>query len=232
MTHERLKKILHNFVKLYFADATVIWGQTKVVNTMAPQITLTMGKTQRAYISTRTTNNGVPTDFYPSKTILQIDLSTKGSEVMTETEDGVLTTRRNTAVSDLTEFVNFMNSDFGINWCDNHNITLISDRINDLTNVINDTSWDYRAMTEIEVHFTETAVGHSGIGFDDGRPFYCNGMPKFDDEGYKLDRDGNRISNTPMPIPDADPTPSGGRTQDLANSSTGWFEQVEIKEEE
>jgi hypothetical protein len=49
------------------------------------------------------------------------------------------------------------------------------------------------------------------------------------EDGVRYDDDGNPIDEPPSPFT---PSPSGGGTQELADQSTGWFEQAEIKEEE
>jgi len=101
-------------------------------------------------------------------------------------------------------------------------------------------------MVELEVSFTQRAVGYTGTSWDDGVPHYDNGQPKYDDEGYELDENGNRIldgDGNPIKLPTDDdgvtimpepePSPSGGGgSQELADQSSGWFEQVEITEEE
>ena len=238
MNQEQLKGKIYQFIKSYFGGANVVWGQTKFVDKGTSQITLTMGAIIRHYQSIKMNVNGVPIDCYPSKTMLQVDLRTMGKK--TEDEADATSSMINTAVSDLTEFVNFINSDYGSDWCDSHNVSILCKRIDNLTDVINDSAWDYRAMVELEVYFTQIAVGNAGMMFEGGLPFHCNGMPKYDEYGYALDRYGNRIQGRPplpiggdgMPIyPDADHTSSGGRTQELADGSTGYFEQVEIKEE-
>jgi hypothetical protein len=74
-------------------------------------------------------------------------------------------------------------------------------------------------------------------------PYYSNGNPKYDTEGYALDENGWRLPDVPplphdeqgVPIyPNIGPTPSGGGSQTLAGQSSDWFEQVEtpIYEEE
>jgi hypothetical protein len=183
-------------------------------------------------------------DYYPSMVMLQVDLFTKGEPIVEET--GATTAKINTAVDDLTAFLNYVGSNFVKDWCDTHDITLIPSVVRNLTGIVDDTSWEYRAMTELEVRFTQTAVGYAGLMFDGGMPFYSNGNPKYDNEGYALDRQGNRLKDEsgeplpPLPIdpetgrpifPPIEPSPSGGGSQSLANHSAGWFNQAEINEE-
>ena len=132
--------------------------------------------------------------------------------------------------------------------------------VNDLTELVNDTTWDYRAMTELVVGFTQGAVGYTGMMYENGvphyengrpmydpetgMPLYPNGQPMYDADGNPLDENGNRLpEDVPAPLPPLEfdeegkpimpkvtQTPSGGRTQELAGQYIGWFEQVDTPE--
>lgn len=211
MTHSELKRLLEKLVSTYFGGTDPVWGMVKSVNPSVPLVVLNLGSIIRHYQPINLNSNGVPVGVYPSKTTLQIDLYTKGRQ--TSTSSGVMAAFDNTAVNDLTDFLNFINSPFVDNWCGINDISLLANQVRDLTGLINDTSWDYRAMLELEIGFTQTAAGFSGIMFEDGA---------------KLDDDGNPLDAGDDPFT---PTPSGGRTQDLADDFTGWFEAVETEYE-
>ena len=241
MTHGELKAAIEKLVSSYFGTASVVWGSVRGVKPTSPLIVLNLGAIRRHYLPIRVGVQGVPTDSYASTTTLQVDLYTQGKRV--GEIPGVLSPHENTAVNDLTDFLNFLNSVWVDEWCDVHDVSLLANNVSDLTEVINDTSWDYRAFLEVEVGFTQTAVGGTATNYEGGVPFHSTGVPKYDDEGYALDRDGNRLPLPPLPLdpdgkpeyPPVEPTPSGGRTQENADNFTGWFEQVEkpefVKEE-
>jgi hypothetical protein len=243
MTHRELKNAIFSFVSDYFAAATVIWGRNTAVNPRNPMITLHMGNVSRTYVPMTHAVNGVPTHIYPSATTVQVDLFTKGAELV-ETPD-VTAAREDTAVDDLVMFVNYINSLHGQEWCVKNDVTILANQVHNLTDVINDTSWDYRAMVELEVRFMQSAVGFAATMWEGGMPYYSNAQPQFDEDGYALDKNGDRLydgegSPIRLPLddggvpilPDVEPTTSGGGSQELADQSTGWFEQVEITEEE
>lgn len=239
MNQRELRDALIDLARLYFPEPTVIeWGKTKQVNPDSPFLMLTAVSATRHYLPIELVRNGVITQSYEVTAMVQVDLFTKGAELT----DGeyVIGANENTAVSDLSDFLNFLNSQFVQDWCHAHNIAIHCDDVNDLTALVNSTSWDYRAMTELEIKYMQTAVGHSGTMYENGLPFHSNGQPTFDSEGYLLDRNGNRVAGVPplerdehgnLIFPDAVQTPSGGRSQSLADSVTGWFEDVEIKED-
>ena len=255
MTQSELKRKLADLVREYFGGAAISWGKVKAVNPHVPQIVLNMGAVTRPYQPIKQKVGGVIVHAYPSRTTLQVDLYTKGAA--TNTDPGVTAAYENTAVNDLTDFLNFINSEYVDDWGDLHDISIQCHQVTDLTELINDVSWEYRAMTELEIGFTQNAVGHTGTmyesgaqHYDNGRPMrdpetgmplYDNGRPMYDADGNPLDPDGNIITDgvsPPSPPPEFDgdgnpilpavtQTPSGGRTQALAGETTGWFEQVD-----
>lgn len=197
----------------------------------SPLIALTAGSVTRPYQPITQTVDGVPVNCYPSKTTIQVDLFTKG-EKLTD-ENSVTAVMENTAVNDLTDFLNFLNSAYVDDWSTLNDVSILANTVQDLSQLINDTVWDYRAMVELEIGFTQAAVGYTGTMYDSGMDYYENGKPKYDKNWNPLDENGN-----PLPLPPGKrpfkPTPSGGRTPELADESTGWFEQVEteyVKEE-
>ena len=233
MNQSELKKIMHSFISSHFGSATVVWGKVKAVNSNAPQIVLTMGDIIRPYQPITQSINGVPINVYPSKTTLQVDIYTKGRP--TSNESGVSASFENTAVNEMTEFANFLNSGYSDQWSSDNDVSILVNQVRDLTEIINDTSWEYRAMVELEIGFTQRAVGYAATMIDGGIPYHDNGIPKYDDEGYALDDTGDRLPGLPLPSdPDGNiiyPEPDNG-SQDLANQSAGWFEQVVTNEQE
>ena len=220
MNYRELKNKLYGLVNSYFSEAIVVWGRVKMVRPPNPLICLTSGSIVRHYQPITQIINGVSVDCYPSSTTVQVDLFTHGHKLSNEV--GAKTAMENTAVNDLTAFVNFINSAYTSVWCEENDISILTNQIHDLTELINDAAWDYRAMVELEIGFTQLAVGYAGIMYDDGIAYYENGNPI----PTEVDENG-------VPIPPAyTPSPSGGGSQELANQSSSWFEQVEIKEED
>jgi len=215
LTQSELKEKLYKLVSVYFSaanGATVVWGMTKTVSPNAPKITLTALDIVRPYQPITHNKNGIQVSYYPSTTKIQVDLFTKGA--LPPKEEGIKASAENTALNDMIDFVNFINSQYVIQWSDINDISVFAKEVYDLTDIINDTTWDFRAMVELDIGFTQAAIGHSGINYENRILFDENGDP----------------------LPGAfEITSSGGRTQELADEFTGWFEQVEgpeLKEKE
>ena len=209
MTQRELKEKLYDIVAIFFAaldkKGSIIWGKTKPVNPASPMVSLGLAQVQRPYRPARRYINGIPYDSYPSNTMLSVDLFTKGAPATDE--PNVTSRNENTAVNDLTDFANFINSVYVDHWSGRNGISLKVRTIQDLTALINDTSWQYRALLEIDVGFMQTSVGYTGTNFE---------------RGIEFDRDGNPIGTRPYV-----PNHSGGGSQVLADDFTGYFTEVE-----
>ena len=245
MTQSELKEKLYDLVAMYFAvldaEGSIVWGRTKPVKPGSPMVSLALAQVQRPYRPARRYVNGIVLDSYPSSTMFRVELFTKGA--LTTDEPGVTAQNENTAVNDLSDFANFLGSVHADHWCGRIGIALKVNRVQDLTALTHGSSWQYRALLEIDVGFMQNAAGHTAIGHEGGITLHGNGQPMFDEEGYALDSNGNRLTDEhgqPLPslpigqdgramYPQAEMTHSGGRSQNLADGFTGWFEQVEIK---
>ena len=209
MTQRELKERLYDITAEYFAlldkQGSIVWGKTKPVNPNSPMVTLTMSDTARPYRPMRRYIDGVPHDSYPSSTILRVDLFTKGAP--TTDKENVMSRNENTAVNDLSDFANFLNSVYADHWCGRNGISLKARTVQDLTALINDISWQYRALLEIDVGFMQTSAGFTGTNFE---------------SGIEFDKYGNPVGPRPF-----EPNHSGGGTQEMADDFTGYFTQVE-----
>ncbi|MDR1687275.1 MAG: hypothetical protein LBS21_01525 [Clostridiales bacterium] len=204
MTQRQLKEKLYRLAETYFRGATIVWGKVKKVKPNSPLIVLTAGSVVSTYQSITETAKGIPVTCKPSKTTLQVDLYTKGETI----SDGGFLITENTAVNDLAEFLNFLDSPFVEDWRTENDVSIITGQVKDLTTLVNESSWEFRAMTELEIGFTQFSSGYTGTNYENG---------------LETDENGNQ---TEKPF---NPTPSGGGSQELADGFTGWFEQVETE---
>jgi len=213
MTEREMKALFLTLVKTYFGSAEVIWGRSKVVHPKHPMVSLMAGPLVRNYLPITLDADGIPINCYPTKVTIQVDLFTRGAQRQDVTGVAVASANENTSVNDMMDFLNFIGSAYTSDWCYEHDMSILENGpVRDLTQIINDTSWDYRAMTELDVYFTQNAVGYTGTDHELGVEYDPDGNPKPPGEGF-------------------DETPSGGRTPELADEFTGWYEQVETTDE-
>lgn len=211
MTLNQLKRVLYAHVTAYWGNATVAWGATKKVKPSAPLVILQPGTVTRATQPITQMINGIIFSAYPSELPLQIDLFTKGNTV--ETAEGRYD--ENTALSDLLDFVNYLDSTATIEWSNRNDVGLsLMGGVQDLSEVINGNDWQYRAMVEIRLTFTQWAAEHYGIHSEASIVFGGDGVPI-------------GINNVNW-----QQTASGGGTEELANATTGFFDEIPIKIQE
>ena len=259
MTYGELKDRLYGLVAEYFAalDARggLVWGKTKPVRPDGPMVSLSLGQVKRPYLPMRRTVGGIALDSYPCSAALKVELFAKGAPTSDET--GMAARNENTDVCDLAGFADFLNSEYADSWRAETGIALKANRVQDLTSLVGQTSWQYRALLEIDVGFMHHAAGHSAGNFEGGIPLHPNGRPKYDREtgmplydnglpmycaeGSPLGPCGERLpggETPPLPpppkngggtplIPPKTPDSSGGGSQALADMETGYFAEVE-----
>ena len=164
MTLQQLKDCLYDVVAKYFAKAEVIWSESNSAKPPLPFVRIKTGSVVPGTFPITDTEGGKLTNFYPSKTVLEVNLYTVGEDLGVGEEEG---DRVNTAVGDLLDFVSFINSPYVTDWTERLNITLMpTGPVRDVTALLNDTSHEYRAMVEISVEFLYESAGAAGVSPD------------------------------------------------------------------
>lgn len=211
MTLNQLKRALYTHIAAYWGGATVAWGATNKVKPLAPLVVLRPGTVTRAAQPVTQMINGIVFSAYPSELPLQIDLFTKGNTV--DTTEGPYV--ENTATSDLLDFINYLDSPATIEWSNRNDISVsLMSGVQDLSEVINDSQWQYRAMVEIRLAFTGWAAEYSGVLSEANIIFGDDGVP------VGINREAWQQ------------TASGGGTDELADAQTGFFDETPIRIEE
>lgn len=206
LTLNQLKRVVFAHFAAYWSSAAVVWGATDKVKPLAPLVVLRLGTVTRVTQPITQMVNGIVFSAYPSEVPLQIDLFTKGNAV--STPEG--TYSENTAVGDLLAFVNYLDSTATIEWSNKNDVSVsLMSGVQDLSEIINDTRWQYRAMTEIRLTFTQWAAEYNGLLTEENIIF----------------KDG-----VPVGVDTANwqPTASGGGTEELARVQSGAFEESPV----
>ena len=209
MTVDELKARVYGRAAEYWGSATVVWGSANKVRPGAPLVMLRLGTVTRTAQPVNQLINGIVFSAYPSEAALQVDLFTKGKAVTVNETAGAYS--ENTAVNDLLGFVNFIEGAASVEWSGGQDVSVrLIGGVRDLSEVINDSQWQYRAMAELAVSFTQWAAEYNGI--------LGEYSIIFDDSGSPVDVNREEWRQTA----------SGGGTQELADESTGFFEKVLI----
>ncbi len=159
MNLEEVKEVLYDITAMFFHGAAVIWAEQINTKPPLPYITLKIGSIQRTAFPFIAADGG---RYYPCQTTLEINLYTKGRPVTVEAH--VTGNYANTAAPDLMDFFNFAESEEITDMMAKKGIevTLIPP-VRDLTALLNDSKYRYRAMAEAAVTFVQEADGRYGI---------------------------------------------------------------------
>ena len=156
-----VKNAIYEIVSRYFAGATVAWGDTNMTKPRLPFITLKLGDVQRALWPNKKYVNGEAVYDYPSQARLTVNLFTRGKQVLQGEGTAI---REDTSENDMMEFLNFVNSDWFIQWEKGKNIYIRPDGpVRPLSALTNDVNWEYRSMAEFVVAYTEIAEGATTV---------------------------------------------------------------------
>lgn len=198
MTTEQAQLIVEELVRRYFAGATVRWCETNRVKPPYPFVALKLTDVSHFLHADEYGEDEIARRYYCTGRIV-LNLYTGGRNP--NAKPGMTSPPpRNTAVSDLQEFLRYLSSDAGQEFLEEHDICLQEEGSTlDASALLNESKYEYRALQEFSLSFTEEVFGHSGV------------TPP-----------GKQTENNTVP------TPSGGGTDEQATDTSGWFESAEI----
>lgn len=246
MKSRAAKDLFLELTKSYFQGATVVFGhQSRAAKAEVPLVVISSGNVRRHSCPIQSVVDGYIVSSYQSRISLTVDLYTNGDPVRDEV--GAVVAFANNAIDDMISFVNFLNSDYVIHWCHQNDLSISVDGdVQDLTGLVNDTTYDYRSRLNLFLSYTQSAVGSSavlaessilypnedgsvvvdGVSYSEKPAIYrdslvppCGGLGIEDTSDVS---DNNRIIR-----PVIDKTNSGGGSEDLAESEFGYFSHIE-----
>lgn len=239
MTVGELREAVRTVVKQYFTGAAVKWIDENNVRPTGPLVTLQLRNIQRERFPIVENRQGHPVKLWHTRAMLDVNLYTPGA--VGAAQPGIRPRADNTAVSDMQDFVSYMDSDYVYGMLGPQDVTILPEGpTQDASALIDNAKYEYRAMQEFTVDFIQNAAGVSGILHIPARqesaanpeapglPADPQPAPPADPVIPEMPDDLTSVS--PLPDPDAwEPTASGGGSRELAEMDTGWFESVETE---
>lgn len=206
MRVSKVKELFRTLTAKYFAGAEVTFTrQSRVAKPQLPLVTITQGNVRRPLSPVYEEENGFDVGNYTSRISLTVDLFTHGQAVVDD-ETGEPIAYEDTAVDDMLWFVDFLGSQYTIDWCHRNDVAILVDGdVRDLTGIINDDNYEYRSQITVMMYFTQKAVGYTATLLEES---IASGTPIYRQ------------------------TSSGGGTKELSEKESGYFTEAEIKEEE
>ena len=145
------------------------------------------------------------------------------------------------AVDDMLSFADFLNSEHTVQWSHQNDVSILIDGdVLNLTGVVNDTSYEFRSRLTVQFYFTQKAVGASTALLESSLQYPTGEKdPETQEPTYTPTEPPETDSKSgpwgdeeePIVVPTFEPSASGGGTEELAKEETGYFTEVEIKEE-
>ena len=243
------RNLFRSLTSLYFQSANVVMsGQSRIAKPDAGLVVITPGAVRRPNRPTADLIDGESVGLYPSRIMFTIDSFTHGSPVIATAEEaelipgvseGDVIAYENSALDDLLAFADFLNSDYVIWWSHLHDVAVLIDGdVQDMTGIVVDHNYEYRARMTVMFYFTQETVGPAALLREDSVKYpdvsgeYISDPPvetESPTNGYETD--AMRRVREAIIDPYFKPTSTGGGNEELASQETGYFAEVEIKEE-
>lgn len=163
MTIFEAREILRNIVAIYFGDGHVVFAETKMAKRPEPYITVKLDAPSRDLFAGKVVDDkGYQKHSRRVVARSEINLYTKGRNIAKGDRQAAYA---NTALNDMTLFLDFLESDEAIEEMNRRDIVIIPNgQIRDLSALQNESSqYQYRALLECDVAFTTTAFGRYGM---------------------------------------------------------------------
>ena len=207
-----LKEYVRTLVHSYFQNATITWANEVSIKKKPPQITLQLSNIRRTtHPIDEDQNSGEIIRYYPSTALLTINSFIIGKGAANESPD-------NTAVADLNEFLNYIDSPEMVDVLFQVGLSFsIASPVQDIPRLLGTTHYEYRAMVEFQIDFTQELAGSYSLG-------HPASEKAFDTETETW------VESIPVREEDWEPTASGGGSYEMENVPLMIFDVVELKE--
>lgn len=161
MNLNQVKAKLYDLTDKFFEGAAIIWTEQGNTLPKLPYVTLRTGSLNKTLFPVEDDGSR----YYHCETVLEVNLYTQGKPVTIE--ECVTSSYENTVVSDLMEFVLFLESPEMVDKIANDGMDIqLMQNVRDLSELINDNSYRYRAMSEFTVTFVEKVSGRFNLSGD------------------------------------------------------------------
>lgn len=246
MKVSQAKELFRELTKSYFAGATVAFAQqSRAAKSKTPLVSIRPGNVKRPLHPTYKMQDGVQVGSYLSRISMTVDLFTNGTPVIDD-ETGKTVAYENTAIDDMLGFADFLGSQYAIEWCNRNDVSiLIEGDAQDLTGIVNDNNYEFRSRLVVMFYFTQRTIGSAAVLSEEsilypteekdetGEPIYTpkQPAPTTSTTGTYPGITEEDEAERPIIEPVFEVSPSGGGTQELADTEAGYFTEVEIKED-
>lgn len=163
MTASQAKEAFRLLTKEHFDSHIVIFAkQSRTAKPNIPLVTISPGNVRRHRAENELYNENVAEGYYLSRISLTIDLFTNGKPVYDEY--GKEIGREDTAVDEMLLFENFLNSQYVTLWCNRNDVSIVIEGdTQNLTGIVNDTTYEFRSRLIVNLYFTQKTVDEKAV---------------------------------------------------------------------
>ncbi len=239
MRVNKVKELVQKLTAEYFSEATVVFAnQSRQPKGGIPLVVIRCGKVNRPQHITHDNVDGTLVGNYQSKLSVTVDLFTKGLPVVDEST-GKTVAYADSSLDDILAFADFIGSEYATGWCDAYDITILLDGdAQNLTGVVNDSSYEYRSRLSFFVYFTQKTIDSAAVASEESILYpTANGGYTSETPILTSSTTGNYGSEEETAIESAvvekdfTTTSSGGGNKELTDKIIGYFTEAEIREE-
>lgn len=237
----RVNKVKELFQKLtaeYFSAATVVFAnQSRQPKGKIPLVVINCGNVNRPQHINYDNVDGTLVGNYLSRLSVTVDLFTNGLPVIDE-ETGETVAYADSALDDILSFADFVSSEYAIGWCDKYDISISLDGdAQNLTGVVNDTSYEYRSRLSFFVYFTQKTIDAAAVASEESILYPSTDgiytpeipIPTTSTTGGYGSEEETAAENSVVEKKFIT-TPSGGGSVELTGKTVGYFTEAEVKE--
>lgn len=208
-----LKEYVYTLVHSYFQHSAITWANEVHIKKKPPQITLQLSDVRRSTYTIDEKADGEIIRYYPSTVMLTINSFIIGKGSANESPD-------NTAVADLNEFLNYIDSPEMVDvLCQSGLSFSVTGPIQDVPKLLGTTHYEYRAMMQFQIDFTQEVSGRYSLGHPSSELVFDIMTEKW-------------VEPPIISEEEWEPTASGGGSYDLENAPQQLFEEIELVEEQ
>ena len=202
-----LKEYLYDLVSGYFVHTAVCWSNEISTKPTPPVVLLTLRNLHRHPYALLEDGEDEKVHGYPSTVTLEINLFSTGDQVNGGYSDNTM--------ADLNEFLLYLNSPNMTDHLYTCDITIETNDVLPVSQLLGEAKYEFRAMTELQIDFTQHAAGGYGVR----RP--AEELEYRDHEWVPPKRPSKE---------EWTPTSSGGGLYEYGQDEEGYIETVETKE--
>ena len=149
------KELFRSLTVAFFPDYEVVLArQSRSAKPEIPLVQITFGNVKRSVHAVENVDEGIVEGQFQARVAVTVDLFTKGKAV---TENG-LTVYENSAVGELLSYCDYLNSVETIDWAARNNLAVLTEGdAQDVTGIVNDNNYEYRARQELFLYYTHDA---------------------------------------------------------------------------